>query len=293
MDYYSLENLPKADFGFLNNNDNQYRKYIASLFNTKNNNKPLNTSGWLIPRKILKIGNDNIGERSSGDVLIESDMFIKRKTVVVKISTNEKLLNNDFNTSKKLNTIKCTNFAKYLGLFSCKDNIKNYSKKYPLPEHFCKLDGDINYFLFMPYYKLGSLVEFEPESIDQIISIINQVICANYLAFEKLNFIHNDLHLGNILIKPTTKKHITYNFNEVSKNISTNGIEIVIFDFDRSTFNKSNTFGMCLGQIMTFISIYKLKLMNMEKWKNLNFTDFFQNLNKIYEPKKLLSFIGN
>ena len=291
MDYYSLEYLPKANFGFLNNNDNNYRKYIANLFNTSQDKKPQNTDGWLVPKKLLKINNKSNGEMISGDVLIESDLFIKKKTVVVKISTNEKLLTQDFESSKKLNGIKCSNFSKYLGLFSCKDNIKNYSKTYPLPEHFCKKEGDINYFLFMPYYKLGSLVQYEPENIDQIISIINQVICSNYIAFQKLGFLHNDLHLGNILIKPTSKTNLTYNFNEGSRNILSHGIEIIIFDFDRSTFN-NNRFEMFLSQIMALINIYKIRLMEFEQWKNINFKDLYKNLYKITDSKSLLQFIG-
>ena len=53
---------------------------------------------------------------------------MNKKTVVVKISTNSKLLEQDFKASRQLNTLKCPNFAKYLGLFTCKDNLKNYSK---------------------------------------------------------------------------------------------------------------------------------------------------------------------
>ena len=85
MEYYSLEHLPKADFGYLNNNDNTYRKYVASLFDKSNNEKPKNTSGWLIPKKLLKIDNNSNGERASGDVLIESNIIMNKKTVVVKI----------------------------------------------------------------------------------------------------------------------------------------------------------------------------------------------------------------
>lgn len=292
MQFYSLEYLPKADFGYLNNSDNNYRKYVANLFNASYDKKPQNTDGWLVPKKLLKIDNTSNGERVSGDVLIESDLFIKKKTVVVKISTNAKLLTQDFESSKRLNIIKCTNFAKYLGLFTCKDNIKNYSKTYPLPEQFCKKEGDINYFLFMTYYKLGSLVQYQPENIEQIISIINQVICANYIAYQKLGFLHNDLHLGNILIKPTSKQYITYNFAEETKTILTHGIEIIIFDFDRATFD-NNRFEMFLSQIMALINIYKIKLMEIERWKDINFKDLYKNLYKITDPKSLLQFIGD
>lgn len=294
MNYYNLEYLPKGDFGFLNNNDNNYRKYVANLFNKNNNNKPVNTAGWLIPKKLLKINSNNQnGIRASGDVLLESDLIIKKKRVVVKISTNEKLLTKDFEASKKLSSINSPNYAKYLGLFSCKDDIKNYTKSKPLPEEFCKLEGNINYFLFMPYYKLGSLISYEPNNLDEIISIINQFICASLYVFEKLGFLHNDFHIGNILIKPTNKEIIKYNLNNCIKEIKTFGLEITIFDFDRATFNNNGKFGDYINQLMLLISIYIMKLKQFPKWTNIDFKEFNKNLYKITKEKDLCDLIGN
>ena len=102
----------------------------------------------------------------------------------------------------------------------------------------------------MKYYECGSLLHYKPESIEQIISIINQTLSSSILAFEKLGFIHGDLHPGNILIKKTKKNFIKYKELE----IKTSGIEIVMFDFDRSNF--SGSFGMFLISIMTFINFY-------------------------------------
>ena len=48
MEYYNLEYLPKTDFGFLNNNDNTYRKYIASLFDKKDDYSDINTRTEII-----------------------------------------------------------------------------------------------------------------------------------------------------------------------------------------------------------------------------------------------------
>lgn len=291
MEYYNLEYLPKTDFGFLNNNDNTYRKYIASLFDKKD--KPKNTSGWLVPKKILQVNSNNNNRRASGDILIESDLFIKKKTVVVKISKNKKLLNEDFEASKQLNSIKSPNYSKYLGLFSCKDDIKKYSKSKPLPEEFCKLNGETNFFLFMPYYKLGSLAVYVPKNIDEIISIINQFICASLFAYQKLGFLHNDLHIGNILLKPTSKETIKYNLNQGMKEIKTFGVEIIIFDFDRSTFNNHNSFFKYLIKLMTLINIYVLKLLEYPLWKDIDLKNFQKNLYKITKEDELYEFVGN
>ena len=184
-----------------------------------------------------------------------------------------------------MNSIKSPNYSKYLGLFSCKDNIKNYSKSKPLPEEFCKLNSETNFFLFMPYYKLGSLAVYESKNIDEIIFIINQFICASLFAYQKLGFLHNDFHIGNILLKPTSKETIKYNLNQ--------GIEIIIFDFDRSTFNNKGAFDKYLTQLMTLINIYKLKLLEYPLWKDIDLKDFQKKLYKITNENDLYEFVGN
>ena len=178
-----------------------------------------------------------------------------------------------------MNIIKSPNYSKYLGLFSCKDDIKNYSKSKPLPEEFCKLNGETNFFLFMPYYKLGSLAVYEPQNIDEIISIVNQFICASLFAYQKIGFLHNDFHIGNILLKPTNKE--------------TFGVEIIIFDFDRSTFNNKGAFDKYLTQIMTLINIYKLKLLEYPLWIDIDLKSFQKKLYKITNENDLYEFVGN
>ena len=241
MKYYNLSYLEKSDLNGLMNNENNYKKYIAKKII---NQESTTTDGWLVPNKLLPV---NRGENKNKLIIAN---IIKKKRVVVKISKKKELLEKDFLVSKNLEELNCVNFAKYLGFFSCNDNFNNYNVNKPLPKYFCKNNGTENYFLFMKYYECGSLLHYKPESIEQIISIINQTLSSSILAFEKLGFIHGDLHPGNILIKKTKKNFIKYKELE----IKTSGIEIVMFDFDRSNF--SGSFGMFLISIMTFINFY-------------------------------------
>lgn len=264
MQYYNLNYLEKSDLDGLMNNENNYKKYIAKKIISQDS---ITTDGWLIPNKLLPVDR---GENKNKLIIAN---IIKKKKVVVKISKKKELLEKDFLTSKKLEELKCINFAKYLGFFSCNDNFNNYNINKPLPKYFCKNNGTENYFLFMKYYDIGSVLNYKPKSLNDIISIINQVIASTTLAFEQLGFIHGDLHPGNILIKKTKKDFIKYKYNDKDLEIKTNGIEIVIFDFDRSNF--TNNFGMFFSELSAFINFYEIYLIE----KNI-----FNKNNKLVTP---------
>jgi serine/threonine protein kinase len=285
MEYYNLEYLNKVDIGSVNNNDDGYKKYIVKKI-IKNNAK--NTSGWLIPEKLLPVKR---GENKNK--LIEANI-IKRKKIVVKISKYKELLEKDLLISNNLKELNCINFANYLGFFSCKDNINNYNKNKPLPKYFCKNNGTNNYFLFMEYYPNGSLETYIPNNINEIISILNQIICSMILAYEKLEFVHGDLHPGNILIKKINRKTIKYNFEEGITEIETSNIIPVLFDFDRSYFSKF--FGSLIIEIVTFVNLYEKLLLEKDILKFNSLTPFSYlktELNKATNLSILKKIIGN
>ena len=283
MNNYALQYLEKVKINGVRNNEENYRKYIAEKsINSKN------TDGWLIPNQLL-----NISNRISGNKIIKANI-IKKKKIVVKISKYKELLEKDYNVSIMLLKIKCKNFANYLGFFSCKNNINQYEKEKTLPVFFCKNKIDINYFLFMNYYPLGSLEKYKPKNIDEIISIINQVISCMTYAYEKINFVHGDLHPGNILVKKTTKENLLYKFDDKTIKISTYGVEVVLFDFDRSSTDKN--FGFLLNELSTFINTYETIMLQMNLFNNQEVTPF-RNLKKefykITNIQILKMFIGN
>ena len=251
MHYYCLNYLEKSK-----NNENNYKKYIAKkIINHES------TNDWLNPNNLLQI---------------DKRENIIKKRIAVKISKRKELLENDNNTSKKLEELKCVNFAEYLGFFSCKNND--------------------NYLLFMKYYKLGSILNYIPKSLNEIISIINQVIASATLAFEQFGFIHRNLHPGNILIKKTKKDFIKYKFTDEDLEIKTNGIQIVMIDFDKSNF--SNIFGMFFLDLSLFIDFYEMYLIEKNIFdKNTILVTPFAQLKKEFHTitniKELKVFIGN
>jgi len=243
--YFNLIYLEKSDLDGLMNNENNYKKYIAKKVINKN---------FINTYNLLSI----------------------KKRVVVKISKRKELLENDNNTSKKLAELKCVNFAKYFGFFSCKNND--------------------NYFLFMEYYDFGSILNYIPKSLNEIISILNQVIASATLAFEHFGFIHGDLHPGNILLKKTKKDFIKYKFTDKELKIKTNGIQIVILDFDKSNF--SGNFAMFFLNLSLFIDFYEMYFIekNIFDKNTIIVTPFAQlkkEFHKITNITQLKEFIGN
>ena len=81
------------------------------------------------------------------------------------------------------------------------------------------VSGIINYIcyvdstLIMEYINNPSFAMYRFQNIDQIRSIITQVLCISIDAYMKFGFVHGDLHCQNILIKHTTSaKPLTFEF---------------------------------------------------------------------------------
>lgn len=196
---------------------------------------------------------------------------------LLKISKRKELLENDLNSSKKLAELKCVNFAKYLGFFSNNDNTPNY-------------------FLFMEYYDFGSILNYIPKSLNEIISILNQVIASATLAFEHFGFVHRNLHPGNILLKKTKRDFIKYKFTDKDLEIKINGIQIVVLDFDKSDFN--NNFAIFISELSLFIDFYEMYFIekNIFIKNNILVTPFIElkkEFHKITNITQLKEFIGN
>ena len=68
-----------------------------------------------------------------------------------------------------------------------------------------------------------------------------------FMAYQKYGFLHNDMHLDNILVKKTKKETIEYE----NRKIKTYGYKIVIMDFESSLINVEHLVG------------------NMAYWQNL------------------------
>jgi thiamine kinase-like enzyme len=120
------------------------------------------------------------------------------------------------------------------------------------------------------------------------------------VAFDKIKFVHNDLHLGNILLKSTTKKEISYAFSagtststhrtttskrntqnrtRKQRNAHSNvriqrypvlGIQPIIMDFGKASCEQTNKDGHDVD--------------NRDFWENILF--LCQNIETLRKPKQ-------
>ena len=194
------------------------------------------TKNWLAP--IEKLITDDINT----DGLLMTADFLKKERIIVKITKGEnkkiKVTNN------LLNNIKY-NFVKTFCTFSCYEDYNKLNLSYAKNTYFCssKPDSkDIITLELMNRYN-GSLSSHEGKfALEKYISLLQQILLAQIVAFEKYGFIHNDLHLGNILYKMHNNE-IRIEYMIKNKNIIVkDNVEIIISDYENSICYDSEQF---------------------------------------------------
>ena len=224
------------------------------------------------------------------------------KYIVVKLSPINKTLEKEYSIGNALEKASIPGFIKYMCLFKCFDNTY-YNIKEDVQKPLCSApntDENKKIVLIMPYIVDGSIKNFNwiEHKLDILKSLLSQSIMSLFIAYHKLGFLHNDIHLDNILIKKTKKKHIEYEYdyaydyeydyahgkhNKIQ--IPTYGYKIVILDFDSSMINVNKDIA---------IEFYWSNLENMLSRVNTDLrTKNGDIINMIELAKDILSFIGN
>ncbi len=210
---------------------------------TQDNNKQyiIPTKKWLKPLEKLITYYINI------EGLTTITNFIDKEKVIVKITKGKKA-----NIIIEANKIvkNMPNFIETYCSFTCLENFNALSNEYKDSNSFCNPTEDNNKIItleIMKKYKNGSLFKFQNKlNKDQVVNILQQLTLAQIHVYSKTGFLHNDLHLGNILIhhvkKPTD---IIYEFStDTLRNkeivVTSNFIILLISDFNESTIYKNN-----------------------------------------------------
>ena len=159
------------------------------------------------------------------------------------------------------------NFVKTYCSFSCLETFDALDTKYDKINSFCNAKADSGDFItmeIMKKYRHGSLNKYINKlELSEVINILKQLLLAQLYIFNNTGFLHNDIHLGNILVKKS-KEDITLNYkiNIIDNNIPINKHRIniitnflpLISDFDRASiynqphiteeeYNDQNTLG--------------------------------------------------
>lgn len=201
------------------------------------------TKKWLNPLEPL------ITEDINTEGLLMIAKFIDTEEVIVKITKEKR---DDIIEINKL--IKdLPNFIETYCSFSCLENFNSLSNEYKDSNSFCNATKDNNKIItleIMKKYKNGSLFKFQNKlNKGQVVNILEQLTLAQIHAYSNVGFVHNDLHLGNILIhklkKPIQTKYEIQTDSHIKTeiNVLSNFIIPLISDFNEAfIYKKDNNF---------------------------------------------------
>lgn len=135
-------------------------------------------------------------------------------SVVVKMNRSRDTdLQHEYHVAQRLEKAQIKGFSKALHFF------KENDKQFLILEKICSQQS-----------LLEAMLVMTPE---QILSVVRQIIVNLWEAQKKVQFVHNDLHLNNVLITKTSMKY----FNFYHLKFPTCGVAPVIIDFGFSHFD--------------------------------------------------------
>jgi hypothetical protein len=196
------------------------------------------TNSWLRPLEILV---DEYNSQNSDRIIIDSEILeneIKRERVIVKVIKN----NTYINTNKELYSIikTSTHVSKIYCFINCSESKTALTNNYKDMIGFCNgnhLDKDDQFVTIevMRRYE-SSLNKYEGKmNLKNMIYSLKYLLLIQLELFESYGFVHNDMHLGNILIKKLDNQTTTINFiydnNEIKFDTK---IMFYLNDFDYS-----------------------------------------------------------
>ncbi len=165
----------------------------------------------------------------------------KQKHIVVKIGKVNKTIEKEYYIGRKLEELNIYGFINYMCLFVCfDDTYQKIDMNSQLQLSLCSASNNNENkkaILVMPFIQEGSIKNFNwfnqnnPDKFNILKSFMSLTI-----AYNMCGFIHNDLHLDNILLKKTKKTTIKYD----TITIETYGYKAIIMDFDSSMINIDN-----------------------------------------------------
>ena len=205
-EYSQTKGKGKLDKVLLNCEESNYYKLIEFLYISQNN-----------------------------QALILKTLYDNKLNLVLKFGILESI-QTEYLISQELNNLP--NFIRYFCKIECNDNIKKIinNKETIMNYKMCHCGNDPVGILVMKYYPLGCINDYDwnESNFNVLKNVIKQVIFAILYAYETKEFLHNDLHCGNILLKERRNKEIKYG----NKLLIIDDLEVIIMDFEKSKLNQ-------------------------------------------------------
>lgn len=190
---------------------------------------PANIEEWLTNSEPIDV---NL-ERAIVKAVIQDDR-VTATNVVVKLSESL-TIQKEYDISQALKDTP--GFIAFICVTMCRDDLRRYHTSVK----FCSdnpTDPETN-LLVMPYISGGSMRAYKWDGHpDQLVACLLQLIASLATAFTQHGFLHSDIHLDNVLLRPTKKTSFIYaSFGKVPAV----GYQVCIMDFDRSFIGVNRT----------------------------------------------------
>ena len=259
--------LLKRDNRFANNDNSNTFKYKLDCQNIIDKSVNPETKDWLMLQNQIIHDSD---EYTLFNALLEQN-----KQIVVKIGPEK--LKNEFEIGKIIESLKIPTFLVYNCMFNCLDDFykmdgktqKEKQSEYTKRKYLCKKEGKLIYILVMPYIDNGVFCKYE-WIIDNFIilkNVIKHIFISIVYSALTIGFIHNDLHLNNIMIQKTKKKKINYGDFYTLDIIG--GIIPIIMDYDKSIiYGASVNYSLVYNDLINVFN-----LLNTQLKIKINFTE--------------------
>lgn len=188
----------------------------------------------------------------------DETIHTKHRHIVVKIGSSNSVTKKEYEMGETLKQLN--GFIRYICLFSCFDDSKSKLKNttptsrrisnpqdviLPKESKICDADKTTENkkdVLVMPYIQEGSIEKYNwtLENINLLKSLMIRTVLTLLAAFNNVGFIHQDLHLSNVLFKKTTIVDTEYKLlDKMSGKMITikepnHGYKVVIMDFEKA-----------------------------------------------------------
>jgi serine/threonine protein kinase len=260
-----MKRLPKQ-LGGLSRNPNSAKYYVDTC-----------SPEWVtITREIKKA-------RDFRDIDIQKSQLLqgtmKDTAVIVKIGDSHDI-DNEYIASQYVKRLK--GFVKFYCFFTCNDDFREFFKGKRTT--ICKGLGTSMKVILMPYFPMGTIATpatpWSHENISTLQSCL-YIACLCYIdAYKQKQFIHNDFHAANILLKTTAQKTMTFS-DDITVRLQ--GIRPWISDFEKSVIGTGTpidyeNFKYDMTKVFYMLPTF---LPQIDRSRILNVVTFFQSVDNI------------
>ncbi|XP_033151821.1 putative serine/threonine-protein kinase haspin homolog isoform X1 [Drosophila mauritiana] len=201
----------------------------GEVFRCSANQKILKEHISDIVLKIIPLEGSTVinGEKQKTFSQILPEIIITNK--MCSLRTSKTNSTNGFVSIRKVSLVKGRYPPHFINLWEKYDNEKGSENDHP------ELFGDNQLFAVLELKFAGSdMANFKFLNSEQSYYALKQIILALAVGEEEYQFEHRDLHLGNILIEYTNKKHVICTFKNSKLTVLSKGVNVTIIDYTLS-----------------------------------------------------------